>query len=376
MTPPVYLDYNATAPLRPEVVEAVSQCLETCGNPSSVHSFGRRARHLVEEAREALGALIGADPGEIIFTSGGTEANSMALRGLDRRRVLVSAGEHESVLQADPEAERIALDGNGRVDLAALERLLGTSDVPAVVSVMYANNETGILQPIEEVVALAHAAGALVHCDAVQALGKMPIDVGTLGCDLISFSGHKLGAPQGIGALVVSDGVDLLPLLRGGGQERSRRSGTENFLGVVGFGAGARALLKRPEGLEPLAALRDRFEAGLRSAMPGVEIFGAGSPRLPNTSCFGLRGLAAETQVMALDLAGVAVSAGSACSSGKVRPSHVLRAMGVDEVMAGSAIRVSLGWNSKPADLDRCLKAWLALAERCQRAGKAAPSAA
>jgi cysteine desulfurase len=373
---PVYLDYNATAPVRPEAAAAVVEALSEGGNASSVHGFGRRARGRIETAREQVAALVGARPEQVVFTSGGTEANNLALAGIDRARRLVSAGEHDSVLQAAPRAERIALDPRGRVDLGVLSRLLAAERRPALVSVMFANNETGVVQPLAEVVKLARAQGALVHSDAVQAAGKIPLDMAALGIDLLSLSAHKLGGPQGVGALVIAEGVALAPLMRGGGQERSRRGGTENLAGIAGFGAAAGAAAGDLEAAARLSLLRDRLEQALRGLAPEVRVFGAGASRLPNTSCFAVPGLGGETQVMALDLAGVAVSAGSACSSGRVRASHVLRAMGAGEEEAGSAIRVSLGWRSEAADVERFLAAWGELYRRCVGTARARPSAA
>lgn len=371
----VYLDYNATAPLRPEAAAAMAEAHGLAGNPSSVHGFGRAVRRLIETAREQVAALVGADPAQIVFTSGGTESNNLALGGCGRKRLLVSAGEHDSVLRAAPNAEILPLHADGRVDLAALEEMLAADPRPALVSVMLANNETGVIQPLAEVVALAHAQGALVHCDAVQAAGKIAVAMPHLAADLLSLSAHKLGGPTGVGALVIGDGVDLRPLLQGGGQERGRRAGTENIPGIVGFGAAAAVAREALDESARLGALRDAMERRLGEIAPGVIFFGTEAPRLPNTSCFALPGLPAETQVMALDLAGVAVSAGSACSSGKVRPSHVLRAMAAED-MAACAIRVSLGWASETSHLERFLDAWSALySRRAQVAPAVTPAA-
>jgi cysteine desulfurase len=370
------MDYNATAPVRPEAAAAIAEVLRTVGNASSVHSFGRLARGRVETAREQVAALVGARPEQVTFTSGGTEANNLALAGIDRPRLCVSAGEHDSVMQTAPRAERIALDSEGRVDLNALSRFLAADRRPALVSVMLANNETGVIQPLAEVVALAREHGALVHSDGVQAAGKIPVDMTALGVDLLSLSAHKLGGPQGVGALVVTEGVALGPLIRGGGQERARRGGTENLAGIAGFGAAAEAAAGDLEGAARLSVQRDRLEQDLREMAPEARVFGAGALRLANTSCFAVPGLAGETQVMALDLAGVAVSAGSACSSGKVRASHVLRAMGASKLEAGSAIRVSLGWRSEAGDIERFLEAWGTLYRRRGGSARAAPPAA
>ena len=346
----VYLDHNATSPLRPEAFDAMVAALATGGNPSAVHSVGREARGLVDKARRQVAARIGALPTEVIFTSGGTEANNMALAGAGRRRVLISSIEHESVQRAVPEADIVPVDGEGVLDLAALERKLATSDEPALVSVMFANNETGVLQPMADVVRIARKAGALVHCDAVQAAGKVPIDLH--GIDYLSLAAHKLGGPTGVGALIVRADAPFVPSRFGGGQETNRRAGTENLSGIVGFGAAAEAA----GGLD--ATLRDRGEVALRAIAPNARVFGAGAKRLPNTTYISMPGVPAETQVMALDLAGVCVSAGSACSSGKVHRSAVLAAMGIEDAEAGSAIRISFGWNSQSGDIDRLIAAW------------------
>lgn len=363
MKNPVYMDHNATTAVRPEARDAVALALALTGNPSSVHGSGRTARRLVEDARDAVAALVGAEPAWVVFTSGGTEANNLALRVLPKRApILCSAVEHASVLSVMDGIVEIPVDGDGVVDLGALEALLAGEDTPALVSVMLANNETGVLQPIADVAALAHEHGALIHCDAVQAAGKMAIDFRTLGCDLMSLSAHKIGGPSGVGALVVTSGVEgdlaLIPMLRGGGQERGRRAGTENVPGIAGFGAAARAAR---EGLTDFARLgrwRERIENRLRQHA-GSRVYGFGAPRLANTSCLTMPGVEAETQVIQFDLAGVAVSAGAACSSGKVEPSRVLAAMGVDANEAATAIRVSLGWNTTEDDADKFVEAWI-----------------
>jgi len=370
-----YLDYNATAPLRPQVAEAMTAALGLCGNPSSVHRFGRLARRAVEDAREAIAAALDADGADITFTSGGTEANNLALRA-SARPALISAVEHESVRAARGDARTIGVDANGIVDLDQLEQALSNSATPALVSVMLANNETGVIQPVGEVVALARRFGALVHCDAVQALGKMPLSIAALGVDLMSLSAHKLGGPAGAGALIAADGVALEPLLRGGGQERGRRAGTENIVGICGFGAAAKLVPAALAQVPQVAALRDDLEARALEQVPDAVIYGAGAARLPNTSCLGLPGVGNEVQLMALDLAGVAVSAGAACSSGKVSPSHVLQAMGADQAAAASAIRVSLGWRSTVADCARFVAAWAELADGRARAPSAVRSVA
>lgn len=361
----VYLDCNATAPLRPEARAAVTEALATLGNPSSVHAEGRAARALLEGAREAVAGLIGARPAELAFTGGGTEANALALAGAARARVLVSAGEHASVLEAVPEAERLPLDAEGLVAPEVLAEALAADPAgagrPALVSIQLANNETGVIQPVARLAEVARAAGALLHCDAVQAAGKLPLDVAALGADLLTLSAHKLGGPQGVGALWLREGVALAPLLRGGGQERRRRAGTENLPGIAGFGAAAEAARAGLGQMAELAAWRDALERRLLTAEPETRIFGAAAPRLANTACLASPRLSAELQLMALDLAGFAVSSGAACSSGKVAPSHVLAAMGVEEALSRNAIRVSLGWATRGEEVEAFAAAWIGL---------------
>lgn len=359
-----YLDWNATAPVHPEVAAAMTAALARCGNASSVHRFGREARRALEAARAEVATLVGAAPAQIVFTSGGSEANQLALRGVPDRRVLVSAIEHDSVRAAVPDAAIFFVTQWGIADLDALERALAAAARPALVSLMLANNETGVIQPVADAARLAHAHGALVHCDAVQAAGKLPLDMAALGVDLLTISAHKLGGPQGVGALVLAGGVALAAQLTGGGQERGRRAGTENLPGIVGFGAACTIARRRIGDDADIAALRDDAERRLTALAPDAPVYGAGAARLPNTLCLGMPGVAAATQVMALDLAGVMVSAGAACSSGKVRRSHVLDAMGVPAAAAESAIRISLGWSSSAADIDQLVEAWGALYTR------------
>lgn len=373
--PPVYLDYNATAPIRPRALAALTEALRAGGNPSSVHAAGRAARRRVEAARAAVAALVNAVPGDVIFTSGGTEANNLAVLGLKPRRIIASAVEHDAVLapahSSGAEVRLVRVDGEGRLDLDHLDALLAEGAGPGtLVSVMLANNETGAIHPVAEVAARARAHGALVHCDAVQAAGKIAIDIGALNVDLLTLSAHKLGGPQGIGALVAR--VDIDPVQRGGGQERGLRAGTENVAAIAAFGAAAEEALAGLSGMARLAALRDDLERRVAEVAPDVVFHGRGAERLPNTSCIGTPDLPAETQVVALDLAGVAVSAGAACSSGKLRPSHVLTAMGHPESAARAAIRVSLGWGTDAADIDRFVAAWSALYRRTQPAKSAA----
>jgi cysteine desulfurase len=369
----VYLDWNATAPLRPEVREAIAAASELPGNPSSVHAEGRQARRLIEEARAALAGAVGAMPRNVVFTSGGTEANALALTpGLRRvsgfpvRRLVVSAIEHASVLAGGRfPADAITSFGVSKSGVADLDRLRDVlaGGSPALVSLMLANNETGAVQPIAEVAKIVHAAGGLLHVDAIQAFGKIPFSVGALGADLVTLSAHKIGGPKGIGAVVLAEGIQgLEPLLRGGGQELGHRAGTENVAGIAGFGAAVKAAMGAvgDESVR-LKGLRERLESGLRQT-PDVLIFSQEVPRLPNTTLFTVPGLRAETAVIGFDLAGIAVSSGSACSSGKVQPSHVLAAMGFGPKLAQGAVRLSLGWSTSDADIDRCIEAWRKLA--------------
>ena len=369
MENPVYMDHNATTAVCPAVKEALIRALELTGNPSSVHGAGRGVRKLVEDAREQVAALVGAMPAGVVFTSGGTEANNLAIPGAGTRRVLVSAVEHVSVLKSVAAPEIIAVDSNGLIDLGALDAALEVNQEAALVSVMLANNETGVIQPVAEVSSLAKKHGALFHCDAVQAAGKFVIDMKALGIDMLTLSAHKIGGPQGIGALVLADDQTLSPIIRGGGQERSRRAGTENLPGIVGFGVAAAEALKNLSGFADVRDWRDRIEAEL-SRHQGVCIFGASVSRLANTTCLTMPGVEAEHQLIALDLAGIAVSAGSACSSGKVEPSHVLAAMGIEADEAATAIRVSLGWNTTEHDIERFLSAWAEVHARASASNK------
>jgi cysteine desulfurase len=369
MTARVYLDWNATTPLRPEARAAMEAAWDLVGNPSSVHAEGRQARRLVEEARAAVGLAVGALPRNVVFTSGGTEANALALapglRSGGREpvgRLLVSAVEHASVLAGgrfSPDAvSKISVTRSGVIDLDDLRRHLA-SGPPALVSIMAANNETGALQPVREASEIVHEAGGLLHVDGIQAFGKIPFDINEIGADLVTLSAHKIGGPKGVGALVVAEGLGALaPLLRGGGQELGRRAGTENLAGIAGFGAAAEAAIAARDGeAARTGLLRSRLERGLRQS-EGLTLFSEEVARLPNTTLFTAPGLKAETAVIGFDLEGIAVSSGSACSSGKVQPSHVLQAMGFADQMAQGAVRVSLGWSTSEADIDCCLKAW------------------
>jgi cysteine desulfurase len=360
-----YFDWNASAPLRPEAREAMAAAMDATGNPSSVHAEGRQARELVETAREQVAALVGARAAEVVFTSGATEANAWALSGWDT--IFLSGIEHESV-RAPAKISGARLvdipagpEGRARIDAVAPFALDHERLGRTVVTLQMANNETGILQPVAEAVSFAREHGHSVHTDATQAAGRVPIDFAGLGVDLLSLSSHKLGGPKGVGALVIRDGVTIPPLSAGGGQERRRRAGTENVAAIVGFGAAASLALNDLEKVADLAARRDAIERDLIESAAECVVIGRSSPRIANTLCIAWPGKSAETTVIKLDLAGVAVSAGSACSSGKVGSSHVLEAMGLAADMAKSAIRVSLGPTTSDRDIQRLIAAWLAV---------------
>jgi cysteine desulfurase len=372
-----YLDWNATAPMREEAKAALTAALSLAGNPSSVHAEGRAARVLVETAREQVAALVGALSGNVLFTSSGTEANVLALTPAietadekrPRSRLFLSAIEHASVRAGGrfprEAIEELPVRPDGRLDLAALAAAIAKSP-RALVSLMLANNETGIIQPVAEAAATVHAAGGLIHVDAVQAVGRIPCDIEALGADLITLSAHKIGGAKGVGALIrAREDIHFPePLIRGGGQERGLRAGTENVPGIAAFGAAAAvALTRRDSEIAHMAALRNRLEAALLASSPDAVVFGRNDSieRLPNTTLFALPGIKAETAIIAFDLEGVAVSSGAACSSGKVQPSHVLAAMGVSGPLQRGAVRVSLGWSTTAADVEKLLAAWTKL---------------
>jgi cysteine desulfurase len=412
--PRIYADYNATTPLRPHAKAAVLRALEMTGNPSSVHGEGRTARALVEAARESVAAAIGACRDDIAFTSGGTEAVGAALRGAMAAKgagasLLASAIEHDAVasyvVELDsteagarkittlwlesggttplpchdkvPYAGAYGLDiwpvlADGRVDLEFLRIIMqGFRGAPTeapkpLVSLMLVNNETGVIQPVAEAAEIVHAAGGLIHCDAIQALGKITTSIIDLDVDYLSISAHKIGGPQGVGAFYVKPGAPFRAVQTGGGQEFGRRAGTENVAGTAGFGAAVEAAVAGIAKYEALRPARDGMEAQLKKAAPALVVHGETAPRVAGVSCFGVEGLPAETQIMGLDLAGFAISAGSACSSGKVKPSRVLTAMGLKDTAARSAIRASFGWATKPEDFDALANAWIKMAARAR----------
>ena len=358
-----YLDYNATAPTRPEVIAIINECLSAPHNASAVHSFGREGRKIVECAREKIAALVGVPPAQIIFNSGATEGNNTVLRHFTKERVLVSAIEHPSVLETVPKSDRIPTTPEGVLDLETFEILL-KAEKTALVSVLLANNETGIIQPVKEAAALAHKHGALFHCDAVQAAGRIPIDMAALGIDFFTLSAHKIGGPQGIGALALGICGITPTLLHGGGQEKSARAGTENVAGIAGFGIAAELA---QDGIQDYQNKTRALQTKLETTLKNIKIYGKNAPRVANTTLFSQPGVSSETLLIALDLEGVAVSNGSACSSGRVQPSHVLKAMGVSDEETTSAIRISTGWNTTQNDIDRFIKVWQNITSRIQK---------
>jgi cysteine desulfurase len=373
----IYLDHNATTPVDPAVVEAVAATLrDEFGNASSIHGFGQRAKAKLDAARAAVAALLAADPTEVVFTGGGTEADVLALRGAaealepaGRTHLVVSTIEHEAVLQTARALARrgwavtwLAVDRSGIVDPAALAAAV--TDRTAVVSVMHANNEIGTIQPIADLAAIAHARGALFHTDAVQSAGKLPLDAGALGVDLLAISGHKFGGPKGVGALWVRRGTRLTAQLTGGRQERNRRAGTENVPGLAGLGVAAARAQARLADMDRIAALRDALEGGILAAVPGTHVNGRRDRRVANTANVGFEGVEAESLVIAYDLEGIAVSTGSACSSGTLEPSHVLKAMGLEPHDTQNAIRFSLGASTTADDVAHVVAVTPALVER------------
>jgi cysteine desulfurase len=386
----VYFDYNATSPVAPEAADAMGRAArELFGNASSVHHFGQAAKAAVDEARTAVAELINGDPTEVVFTSGGTEADNAAIRGAaealeqtPRRHLIASAIEHEAVLNTMKALARrgwrttlIPVDHSGVVSPERVRAAM-TADT-ALVSVMHANNEIGTIQPVAEIAAIAHEGGALMHTDAVQSAGKIRLDVRALGIDLLALSAHKFNGPKGAGALWIKRGTRLLPILTGGKHERSRRAGTENVAGIVGFGVAARLAARKwaSEGAR-LAALRDRLEAGILESVPGTAVNGMPDRRVPNTTNISFDRVEAESLLIALDLEGVAVSTGSACSSGTLEPSHVLRAMGFPAHRTQNSLRFSLGMYSTEAEVDRVIALLPGLVEKLRSLTKRPVSAA
>ena len=354
----VYLDYNATTPMKPAVLALVTQVLSQVGNASSVHAYGQKARHLVETARRQVGDLCGVSADQVVFTSGATESNNTVLSGFRDKRVLVSAIEHPAVLAAAPHAQKIPVTPDGVIDIEAYGRLLAEDAPPAIVSVMAVNSETGVIQPIAEMAAMAHEYGALFHSDAVQAAGKIDFSLDSLGVDYLSLSAHKMAGPQGVGAVVWREGLALSKFMLGGGQEKNCRAGTHNTAGIAGMGLAAELAKADLPHFHKIIELQQYLEREIKNIAPRAVIYGDQAPRVVSTTNVGLSGVPAQTQMMALDLAGVAVSSGSACSSGSFKSSHVLLAMGVDDDDAKCALRISMGWDTTKADIDRFLTSW------------------
>ncbi len=351
----LYFDYNASTPLRQEAKEAMINAMDHVGNASSVHGYGRKVRQLLEDSRQQIADYFHVQNVRVIFTSGATEANNLAIKGF-KGTVIASSIEHDSILMARQDTLICAVNDQGMIDLDDLERLLSQSSQPVLVSVMAANNETGVVQPIADIAALCKTYGAWFHCDAVQAVGKLSLPWHELSVDMISLSSHKIGGPSGVGALIIHEKLPLHPLMKGGGQERSFRAGTENALGIVGFGAAIIACQK--DDWAKVEAYRNILEDALHQTCPHLKVFGKSVERLPNTSNLTMPGVKNPVQLMNFDLAGIAVSAGSACSSGKVKSSHVLKAMNVTQEDAGSSIRISLGWQTQESEVRRLITVW------------------
>ena len=369
----IYLDYNATAPIRPQVIDTVAQHMAVVGNASSIHQSGRDARGMIETARKQVASLVGAQPKQVTFTSGGTESNNIAILGGSYDRILVGAGEHPSVLDVCPDAIIIPTLPTGVIDTDVLGDLLAEfKGKNTLVCVMHANNETGIINPIKDIGLQCVLAGAKLHVDAIQSVGKIPVDFLTMGMHSMSLSAHKIGGPQGVGALIADPAMNLRSVHKGGGQEQGTRSGTENVAGIAGMGMACQLAEQDLQSQKPhhLEQLRNRMESEILSIIgehitPNpITIVGGNSERTPHTSCLIAERVPATTQLMNLDLAGIMVSSGSACSSGSVKPSHVLMAMGYDADTAGCAIRISLGWQTTDADIDAFLKAYIPLIKR------------
>lgn len=376
----IYLDYNATTPIYPAVVELMAGILAIGGNASSVHAEGRAARSVIENARQQVCDLVGGDIAGLVFTSCGTEACNLALQTRQApageiKRLIVSEIEHPAVMEPAKASGlpiiMIGVDSQGCVDLDALDKVL-EDETPALVAIMAANNETGVIQPIAQIGEQVRAHGSVFFCDGIQAAGKMPLSMWRMNIDLLSLSAHKIGGPAGVGALVAAPHAIVASHLHGGGQELRRRAGTENISGIVGFGLAAELTAQNLEDFSKISAMRDALESALIDIAPQARFFGTQVERLPNTSCFAVSGLPAEMLVMALDLDGIAISAGSACSSGKVTQSHVLSAMGIEDALSQSAIRVSLGRDTQPEEIEKFLAIWSRVIGQQSQQSKAA----
>ncbi len=352
-----YLDYNATAPMRPQVLELITKVMGNVGNASSIHQFGQTARKYVEDARAQVAALCAVTPEQVLFTSGATESNNTVLSGFRDKRVLISAIEHPAVTACAPHAEKIPVTPDGVIDMKAYKNLLHEGEPPALISTMLVNSETGVIQPIQEMAALTHK-NTLFHTDAVQGAGRIDISMENLGVDFMSLSAHKIAGAQGVGALITRTGLEPPLFMCGGGQEKNRRAGTYNTAGIASMGLAADIALKEMPTHKDIKKLRDYLEARMLECTDKIIIYGANAPRVGNTCNIGVDGIPAQTQMIALDLEGIAVSSGSACSSGTFKASHVLTAMGVSTEAAKSALRISLGYATTAADIDHFLDVW------------------
>ncbi len=359
-----YLDYNATAPIRPEVLSLVTQIMGEVGNASSVHDYGRHAHKYVEDARQQVAKLCHVKTDQVIFTSGATESINTMLCGYRDKRVLISSIEHPAVLGAAPHADLIPVTPDGIVNMEAYKQILNDGEPPALVSVMLVNNETGVIQPVAEMAKLAHDCGALFHTDAVQGAGRIDISLDTLGVDFMSLSAHKMAGPQGVGAIIFKEGLDLPKFMLGGGQEKNCRAGTYNTAGIAGMGLAAKHAMTDIKHYKDLEKMRDYLESKIHKITNEAVIYGANAPRVGNTCNVGFPHISAQTQVMALDLDGIAISSGSACSSGSFKASHVLTAMGADKKQAKSALRISLGWATNSSDIEHFLESWSKIIKR------------
>ena len=356
----IYLDYNATTPIRDEVKQRMIEVMGPPLNSSSVHSYGRKAKSYLQNARNSVANLINANNDQIVFTSGGTEANSMIMQS--SKHPLISSVEHDAVMSSSSSPEFIEVNSDGVVNLDKLEARINSTN-PDMISVMWANNETGVIQPINEIVEIAKKFKIHVHCDAVQAVGKIKIDFKSSGLNSMAISSHKIGGPVGVGALVLSDPFKINPIIFGGGQERGHRSGTENLIGIVGLGSASDLVSRDCELINNIRSKQKQFEGLLKNNLSNIKIFGDNVERLPNTTCIYMPHLEADAQVIALDLEGYAVSAGSACSSGKVKSSHVLKAMNA-EFAANKSIRISSGWQNNQNDLEKLAHTYIELYKR------------
>lgn len=360
----IYLDYNATTPILPEALTAAVDALQHVGISTSTHKPGKETRQMIEAAREQVAKLVNGSFEGVIFTSGATEANNLFLKGVKTKRWIISGIEHSSMLKPVPEAELVPVSKDGVIDLNALEDMLKKDASPTLVSIMLVNNETGVIQPVREAAQIAHKYGAIMHTDAVAAAGKIQIDMQELGVDFLTLSGHKMGAPAGAGALVMAGCTQITPQIAGGTQEKRLRSGTLNTSGVVAMGVAADYATKHIADNQRFALLRDKIENEITKTSKEAVIFGAKAPRVANTTFIGLPGITSDVQMMALDLAGIAVSGGASCGSGTIAPSHVLKAMGVPDNLSNAAIRISLGWKTTEAEIDTFIRHWREMYER------------